>query len=573
MRNELNHRTLAVVVVILPALFIAYAALFAPAASAQRSSLDHTVTVSNRYVGTLSETEMAVQPTVIPDSLLQFDLNFDYTGFEQPYKGSDFFNPIHTELDMQTRAYDGKRFDMTFGAGYAVPILLDLSAVLKQKGRFKIGVSALNKSFWGMYRTFDKVDGEVLPYNDRNIPGYDSRSKVAFDGRLDWERSHLLLNVGYDGLHSSLSEFGSFGNYNGAFAGLKYRYRSDKAFRMGVDFDYNFGYCNQDKTSSDADLMENVYKAALDFQFALGNGHLLELDADFNMTDCFNANPSSAGGSFCGYNIGLSPMYYFSGSDKLYFGIGVSLLYSGSVANVDRGANALTGFPFLKFRWKAVGDCLVFYADSHLDGEVWGVGSGYRANTFYVADENKCIVKNYKADVGLGGSLAGKFVYDLKACYSNVQNAPLFKIGSMEPYQVHSTSIVHAANLRSVDAAGKIMLNFGGFSLKADALYHWFFEKANMEIVPSELEISGDVRYNHKGRFYIHAGALYRSSYKSCGMTLPGYVDLKAGLGFNFRRSFGVFLEGSNLLGSSCWTVPLYSHVGQEVMLGIKLLY
>ena len=55
-------------------------------ASAQ--NLDPTVEVRRTYEGKLLEAHKPQLSMSVPDSLTRFDLDFDYSVFETPYKGS-----------------------------------------------------------------------------------------------------------------------------------------------------------------------------------------------------------------------------------------------------------------------------------------------------------------------------------------------------------------------------------------------------------------------------------------------------------------------------------------------------
>ena len=59
-------------------------------------TLDPTVEVSRSYEGKLMEVHKPALVMSVPDSVFRFDLNFDYSVFESPYKGSYEFNPYFT---------------------------------------------------------------------------------------------------------------------------------------------------------------------------------------------------------------------------------------------------------------------------------------------------------------------------------------------------------------------------------------------------------------------------------------------------------------------------------------------
>ena len=55
-------------------------------------NLDPTVEVNRAYEGKLMEVHKPVLKMEVPDSVMRFDLDFDYSVFESPYKGSYEFD-------------------------------------------------------------------------------------------------------------------------------------------------------------------------------------------------------------------------------------------------------------------------------------------------------------------------------------------------------------------------------------------------------------------------------------------------------------------------------------------------
>ena len=70
-------------------------------------NLDPTVVVNRAYEGKLLEVHKPQIEMAVPDSVQQFNLDFDYDVFENPYKGSyDFkpyqllLKPVSSDVDM-----------------------------------------------------------------------------------------------------------------------------------------------------------------------------------------------------------------------------------------------------------------------------------------------------------------------------------------------------------------------------------------------------------------------------------------------------------------------------------------
>ena len=84
-------------------------------ASAQ--NLDPTVEVNRAYEGKLMEVHKPELQMAVPDSIRTFDLDFDYSVFENPYKGSYDFTPYQLMMRPLSADRDFKSFWLKAGAG------------------------------------------------------------------------------------------------------------------------------------------------------------------------------------------------------------------------------------------------------------------------------------------------------------------------------------------------------------------------------------------------------------------------------------------------------------------------
>ena len=72
------------------------------------AQIDPTVEVSRNYQSTLKLTPKPVPQMAVPDSLLRFDLDFDYSVFDRAFKGTGDFKPYLLDLQPRPDAYRGK---------------------------------------------------------------------------------------------------------------------------------------------------------------------------------------------------------------------------------------------------------------------------------------------------------------------------------------------------------------------------------------------------------------------------------------------------------------------------------
>ena len=240
------------------------------AAGAQ--NLDPTVVVNRSYEGKLMEVHKPMLEMAVPDSLRQFDLDFDYSVFESPYKGSYEFKPYELLMKPVSADMDKSVFWLKAGAGYSLYPVLDMVWTPFHKGRFKMNVYADYQAYIGEYRFFMPIqakDGAM--YMDRwrsnsgttsEWNGYRMRSKAGIDGRYDWDKNVMTFDVGYYGIASkdtlknrmfdamdvkvnvaSKPQSSDYFHYD-AYA--SYRFGEDKArFRLGdkylAEHDFKFG--------------------------------------------------------------------------------------------------------------------------------------------------------------------------------------------------------------------------------------------------------------------------------------------------------------------------------------------
>ena len=137
---------------ILKSLILLVVTVLPVAAAAQ--NLDPTVVVNRAYEGRLLEVHKPSMTMTVPDTVRRFDLDFDYSVFENPYKGSYEFKPY--ELLMNPFASSGNMpsFWVKAGAGYTLHTVMELVWTPVKKGDFKMSLYADYNAYFGGFRTF-----------------------------------------------------------------------------------------------------------------------------------------------------------------------------------------------------------------------------------------------------------------------------------------------------------------------------------------------------------------------------------------------------------------------------------
>ena len=88
------------------------------AAHAFGQDLNPTVVVTNTYEGSASAITKPDRVMNVPDSVMKFNLNFDYSVFDKPYQGAYEFHPYLVVMKPKGDPSDRSSLYFKAGAGY-----------------------------------------------------------------------------------------------------------------------------------------------------------------------------------------------------------------------------------------------------------------------------------------------------------------------------------------------------------------------------------------------------------------------------------------------------------------------
>ena len=130
-------------------IYLVSAAMLMTAAVSFGQNFNPTVEVTNTYQGNASEVHKPLLGMNIPDSLLHFDLDFDYEVFEKPYQGAYSFKPYMLNMRPAKDAWRGRQLYLKAGAGYTLHPQFEFVFSPEQSGPFQMSVYASHKSYFG----------------------------------------------------------------------------------------------------------------------------------------------------------------------------------------------------------------------------------------------------------------------------------------------------------------------------------------------------------------------------------------------------------------------------------------
>lgn len=184
-------------------IYLVSAAMLMTAAVSFGQNFNPTVEVTNTYQGNASEVHKPLLGMNVPDSLLRFDLDFDYEVFEKPYQGAYSFKPYMLNMRPAKDAWRGRQLYLKAGAGYTLHPRFEFVFSPEQSGPFQMSVYASHKSYFGNYHEIKpelKDDLYRLEKSGNGFKGYDALTSAGFDGRYNWDRAILSFGLGYYGV-------------------------------------------------------------------------------------------------------------------------------------------------------------------------------------------------------------------------------------------------------------------------------------------------------------------------------------------------------------------------------------
>ncbi len=231
---------------LIAALFLAAgaAAIYAPRASAQ--DLNPTVEVTNAYESGHIEANKPLMEMAVPDSVLNFRLDFDYSISPKPYRGSYDFSPYVVDVQPESYSETAKTLFLRVGAGYSLHPTVDIVYTPRFKTRsFSMSVYGTHRSYFGKYRAISASSGDDalrLDWDrDSKFSGYSSYTSAGVYGRADWDTGLFSFDVGYTGYARRDTSFKRTFDMFRAQLRVASRRRAERHFFYDISASYLYG--------------------------------------------------------------------------------------------------------------------------------------------------------------------------------------------------------------------------------------------------------------------------------------------------------------------------------------------
>ena len=534
--------------------------------------LDPTVVVDRAYEGKLIEVHKPSLEMAVPDTVMKFDLDFDYSVFESPYKGSYEFSPYLLSMKPSVASDAAGKFYLKAGAGYQLRPVLDAvwSPALKNNA-WSLDLYAGNKSYFG--------DCMVMKGSD------DSYQKLSGVGFLD---SKAGMNVGYEQENIIIrADVGYYGNH---------RLQSGESPRNYNALDAAFTISSRDMYALD----KAVYEADVDFRLASDHG-LAENNLDVSLT---YGTPLRTSGnilvnmdveqdSYSGVMEGsaaimsLTPHYVYS-KGRLHADLGLKVSKVAVDPSSDIFVSAGRGqvlFPDITVRYHLFRNALMVFAKAGGGNNVFSnadliernryfdvINGGKHALGLDYGSDMGVEVERLSAQAGLEGRIGSNFSWNLHAGYSDYASAV---VDASNP--LAGVFGVAYAPYRSWNSTVGWMWKSEGFMTEAAVTYldAWgeAFSGLSDNFQPARFTGNVSAEYNYSRRFFAGIDCVF-SSERVCrdgDVVLPGYADLGVSAEYVTSRSMSFWLRGGNLLGMTIHHNSIFAVKGPYFTLGICL--
>lgn len=529
--------------------------------SSAAQNLDPTVEVSRRYEGKLMDVHKPVMEMAVPDTVYRFDLDFDYSVFDNPYKGSYEFNPYTMDMKPEARVFMPSRFYLNAGAGYTIHPTLDVLWSPVFKSPFRMVVHGTHRSYVGDYRTPHVGGNAAGEYFKR---GYDLFSRAGADMGYDWEKVSLDFGASYYGV--AVRDAFSKGAYNAADAYVAVKSKGLGKFMYGASLAYRYG----DAGNMDEHLFD--LSASVAHKIRPYNRMVIDLGMDFGI--CRGLDASFA-------NIWFAPRYVREkGRLTASVGLRVSVVASQSPA-FDKGNQYV--YPDVRVSYNVIKDAMKLYLNvtggESLNTYASLIGRNHHFNSTYALAGKPVLgssVERVKPELGIDGRISSYFSYRLHGGYLLKDNAVMDVI--VEDGARYRPGLGFG-RYQQAYAGAEWTMDFEAFRWDAAFMYTHTWDLPEIAgayfVRPADFKAETSVVYNWNKRVYVGADCEFASNAKTLKseVYIPYYVDLGAFAEYVVNKKFSVWLRGGNLLDMEIQRNPLFAEKGINFTAGICLTF
>lgn len=558
-------------------ILVAFATFVSALNIATAQDLDPTVVINKAYTGKLIEVHKPSFEMSVPDSLTSFELDFDYSVFDQPYKVAGSFTPYILTMKPSPKLVESQKLYLEAGAGYTLHPTLDLVWSPLRSDILKMDVYAVHRSFVGKYYTFNpslpeegtlkiKKDAGAEPWR-----GYDLMSKAGVDGRIELPSFSAGFDVSYYGLASKDQYKKRMYDALDAKMGLASKPKNGSYFSYDVVAGYRFG-----RVLESDRMTEQLIDLDAHFGQVMSWGHQVLFDVDTDVA----LYSGAAGGQ-----ISFVPHYLLKmGRWTVDAGFRISAILRPKNSEGLFATRGQVAYPEIKAYYSVIQDAMRAYA--HITG-------GNKVNTYAsILDRNHLVgalgvndvtVERVSATLGVEGRIGPDFTYDVRggyACYGNeLFDMISFYSDDQLPAGGRYVSSFGYSPYQKLFVAMDWLLDLDFLQCDGNVQYQHVWGMKNADGLFAPAALTGDINceYNWKKRIFAGVDCQFATARKGSivgyyeDVQIPGYVDLGVNFEYAVSRVLSVWARGGNLLNMAIQRNPLYAQKGASATVGICL--
>ena len=283
-------------------------------------------------------------------------------------------------------------------------------------------------------------------------------------------------------------------------------------------------------------------------------------------------------------NFGISPSFVMQKEDWT-LNIGAAVFYS---MDNENSSNSFYVYPQINASYKVVGDLMIFYAGAEGNLEQnsymnFANENSFLSPTFDVTPTDK----QYDVFAGLKGKLINNVSYNIRGSYANERNKALYKSNSYsenatnEDYAFGNSFQVVYDDMRTLSFSGDLKADFSeNVTFGINGEYNTFTNDFEQEAwnLP-KIKVNATVDFNVTPKWFAGTSVFYVGERKdmqvntnfsvdATPMTLEGYFDVNAHLGYKYNDRLTGFLRANNITNKAYEKWLNYQVQGFQIVVG-----
>ncbi len=534
---------------------ILFSLLLSPLLGAQEV-INNVVEVNREYEGKLPEIIKSSISTSFSDTLLRFNLNFDYSTFDRPYKDLYEFSPMRSaQIDRNGEV----RYPIFYAKlGIAYPWLPQADIYIRPPvgNKFSLLFYFNHNSFWGQLPDHHKSDKMV--------------NRAGMQGGYSWKKGELKLMLDYSNNYYSYLDNVSSHSFDDISTGIRVRSTNDVPNSFYYDIELKYKYLNdKSKYEAGAYIKQQDIEGLGDVGVVIARNHKLLLGFE-SVTQFSQGSISSTRGY-----LQLTPKYKFEKNRWRVQG-GLSYAYSYQEVGAAQVSDIVKLFPDVSVSFEAARKSLWIYASVDGENKFNSYASLIKINpylTLSTANITNTAIP-IRAKLGFRGVVRDRFSYSLYGSYSQIRDMLYFSSQGEGPLQYLSSF-----DNQVVTASFEMTWKTKDFTGEAEFKYHYYTDSDNLYMHPS-FTAKALAIYNLRKRFFFEVNCNYRSAIDAFSsesptgkIKIPWFVDLGANITYAMNSKWSFYIEGNNLLNRKIEYIQNYLEPGINFGVGMYLKF